>query len=170
MFIIWGSWVIYILYVKNILNYFPTGSTLRKQSLTIFHLSPSAVITKFCWKAFGILSWYLTVPLACIMKVNCRFTAISKIWDIIINVVGLTTWKNIPNTGCASNVVNLWSESGKSLINFSISLSPLTPFPFQDNTAELKYNLDKSWNIYRIRWYKTNINFYITCLRLSMVS
>jgi hypothetical protein len=58
---------------------YATGSCRRKQSLTIFHLSPWAVIMKFCWNGREIFSWNFTNPQTRIRNVNWPPTATSEI-------------------------------------------------------------------------------------------
>ena len=50
--------------------FYSNGSCVLKQSLTIFHLSPIAVIKKFWLNVLDDLSWYLTCPLTFTKNVN----------------------------------------------------------------------------------------------------
>jgi hypothetical protein len=58
------------------------GSCMRKQSLTIFHLSPWAVTVKFCWNGRDVLSWNFTNPQTRIRNVSWLATAISEIKSV----------------------------------------------------------------------------------------
>jgi hypothetical protein len=62
---------------------YATGSCSRKQSLTIFHLSPCAVIIKFCWNGRDIFSWNFTNPQTRTRNVSWLPTATSEIKSVL---------------------------------------------------------------------------------------
>lgn len=132
----------YVLLVSNIterfyLDFFSTvlnASWIRKQSLTIFHLSAWAVTMNVCWNCLPGLFETRNMP------------------DTIINrVFWFDTASSI--TGCESSVVTVCSVVGRSWKNFCMFSFPVVPLPFQIAIALSKYSRDICYFDGDMKWW-----------------
>uniref|UniRef100_A0A182MQH3 Uncharacterized protein n=1 Tax=Anopheles culicifacies TaxID=139723 RepID=A0A182MQH3_9DIPT len=82
-------------------------SCSRKQSETIFHLSPWAVIINVCWNGFAGFSWNFTVPETCMTKVSWVDTASSTMGCASI-VMTIKTDQNLPDYACKICSAMVW--------------------------------------------------------------
>lgn len=106
----------YFLFLSTVLR----ASWMRKQSLAIFHLSPSAVIMNVCWNCFWGLPCSRNMP------------------ETITNSV---FWFSVASslTGCASSVAIECSVDGNSRKYFWMLSLPVVPLPFQTAMPLSKY-------------------------------
>lgn len=111
----------YFLFLSTVLR----ASCTRKQSLTIFHLSPSAVIMNVCWNCFGGLFCRRIMP---------DTMTKSVFWFPVTSSL----------TGWASNVAIECSVVGSSRKNFCMLSLLVVPFPFHEAVALSKYSRDIS--------------------------